>query len=105
MSKFTARVRFVFCSLGGRGMVMLRVRVETVRPGQHPSEVVVAVTTADGDREELIVDQRSLQNDTLRIGYPVAGEENRLLVELPRETLRGRWRIWVKPESLIREAA
>ncbi len=84
---------------------MLRIRVEKIRPGQHPSEVVMAVTTADGNKEELIVDQRSVHDNTLRVGYPVAGEPNRLLVELPRETLRGSWRIWVKPETLIREAA
>ncbi len=52
------------------------------------------------------MDQRSLRNDTLRVGYPVdQNAENHFLVELPRETLRGIWRVWVREDALIREAA
>ena len=40
---------------------MCRVKVRTVGVGQHPSEAVVAITTADGKQEELIVDKRSLE--------------------------------------------
>lgn len=84
---------------------MHRVKVERVREGQHPNEVVVAVTTADGSREVLIVDKRSLRNGTIRVGYPVAADKTRLLVELPRETLTGISRVWVPSKSVIREAA
>jgi hypothetical protein len=84
---------------------MLRVKVEQVREGQHPSEVVVSVTTADGGREELIVDRRSLHDGTLEVGYPVGRDRDRVLVELPRETLRGVWRVWVSATSLVGDAA
>jgi hypothetical protein len=84
---------------------MLRLKVERIREGQHPSELVVAVTTADGQREELIVDQRSLTGDTIEIGYPVGSEKNRLLVELPRETLRGLWRVWVGQDDVTKGVA
>ena len=83
---------------------MLRLKVNKVRDGLHPSEAVVEVVTADGQRECLVVDHRSLLNDTLRIGYPVGRENGRLLVELPRETLRGLWRVWVKEDSVVEEA-
>jgi hypothetical protein len=85
---------------------MLRVKVHRLRRGLHPNEVIVAVTTADGSREELVVDKRSLRDDdTIRIGYPVAGEDGRLLVELPRESFRGINRVWVFGESLVPDEA
>lgn len=85
---------------------MLRVKVQRLRQGLHPNEVIVAVKTADGSSEELVVDKRSLRNDdTLRVGYPVAGENNRLLVELPRETFRGTNRVWVFGDALVSDEA
>lgn len=76
----------------------MRLKVKTIGDGQHPSESVVVLETADGGSEELIVDKRSISNETLRIGYPISRDGDRLLVELPRETLRGSWRVWVKQD-------
>lgn len=84
---------------------MARIKVQEVGKGLHPSEVVVEVRTADGDLEKLVVDRRSLEAGTLNVGYPVGWERDRFLVELPRETLRGLWRIWVKADTLVEEAA
>jgi hypothetical protein len=83
---------------------MPRVKIERVRDGQHPSEVVVAVRTADGRTEKLIVDERSIRNEAIEVGYPVGRDENRLLVELPRESVRGLWRVWIEPGTMIEEA-
>ena len=83
---------------------MYRVKVQTVGDGQHPSEAVVSVTTADGKQEKLIVDKRSLEGKgSLRVGYPLRREGDRYLVELPRETMRGNWRIWIRKEDLKSE--
>jgi hypothetical protein len=86
---------------------MYRVKVRTVGVGQHPSEAVVSVNTADGKQEELIVDKRSLEpssegrdRDTLRVGYPLKSKSGQFLIELPRETMRGAWRVWVKQDEL-----
>lgn len=76
----------------------MRLKVTTIGDGQHPSESVVKLETADGGSEELIVDKRSIDSDTLQIGYPISREGDRLLVELPRETLRGSWRVWVNQD-------
>jgi hypothetical protein len=84
---------------------MYRVKVRTVGDGQHPSETVVAVTTADGKQEELIVDKRSLERGSLRIGYPLRSRAGEFLIELPRETMRGSWRIWVRENELEQERA
>lgn len=84
---------------------MAQVKIEQVREGQHPSEVVVAVRTADGGSEKLVVDKRSIRNDALDVGYPVGEDKDKLLVELPRESVRGLWRVWVNRDSVIEGAA
>jgi hypothetical protein len=83
---------------------MYRVKVRMVGTGQHPSEVIVAVTLPDGKQEELIVDQRSVEGEALRIGYPLRHHEGQYLIELPRETMRGSWRVWVPEREVYREA-
>lgn len=83
---------------------MYRVKVRTIGVGQHPSEAVVSVTTADGKQEKLIVDRRSLENkESLRVGYPLRQDGDQVLIELPRETMRGSWRIWIKRDDLESE--
>ncbi len=72
----------------------MRVKIEEIGAGQHPSEKVVKIETNDGP-EQLVVDQRSIENQTLDVGYPVGQHNGHFLVELPRETFRGAWRVWV----------
>lgn len=84
---------------------MPRIRIEKLGEGQHPSEVLVAVRTADGTLEKVVVDQRSLRDDTLEVGYPVGEKGADFLVELPRESVRGVWRVWVPRNVFSEEAA
>ena len=80
---------------------MPHVRIEQVGKGQHPSEVVVAVHTADGGTEKLIVDRRSIRDNMLDVGYPVGEDKDRWFIELPRESLRGIWRVWIARNALV----
>jgi hypothetical protein len=80
---------------------MARIRIEQLGEGQHPSEIVVAVRTADGSLEKLIVDRRSIRDNSLEVGYPVGENGANLLVELPRESVRGVWRVWVPREAIL----
>lgn len=84
---------------------MYRLKVQHVGNGQHPSEVVVSVRTADGIDEELIVDAQSIKNGSVRVGYPIVAQDSRFLVELPRETLGGKWRVWVEKGNLVENRA
>ncbi len=84
---------------------MLRLMVDEIGDGQHPSELMVSVATADGQREKMVIDRRSLKEGTIEVGYPVGSQDNRFLIELPRETLRGFWRVWVGKDRLIEGAA
>jgi hypothetical protein len=73
---------------------MARVKISKIGQGQHPSELMISVNTQSG-KETLIVDQRSVQGDSIDVGYPVGGDDEFLLVELPRETMSGQWRVLV----------
>jgi hypothetical protein len=78
---------------------MMKVRVLEVGKGLHPSEAVVAIKTNDGD-QSLVIDRRSLQNGFISIGYPIREKDRKYLIELPRETSSGLWRVWVDGTQL-----
>ncbi|MGO9675600.1 MAG: hypothetical protein ACLPSF_15770 [Methylocella sp.] len=78
---------------------MMKVKVTEVGNGLHPSEVVVAIKTCDGD-QSLVVDRRALQNGFIAIGYPIRENDRKYLIELPRETSSGSWRVWVERSQL-----
>lgn len=73
----------------------MRVKVETIGVGQHPSEKIVSVETKEGP-QQLVVDERSIHSHSLDVGFPVGEHNGHYLVELPRETSRGEWRVWVE---------
>ena len=82
-------------------MTMMRLKVEEVGKALHPSEAVVAIKTADGN-ERLVVSRRSIQNNAIQVGWPLGKKDkNIFLVELPRETQTGSWRVWVDGSQLI----
>lgn len=78
----------------------MQVQIETQTAAIHPNEVVVTIGTVDGS-EQLVVHKRSMIGSSLEIGYPIAAEGDRYLIELPRETFSGLWRIWVPKESIV----
>jgi hypothetical protein len=79
----------------------MRLMVEIVGRSLHPSEVVVEVQTIHGP-ERLVVNERSLKNNTIDIGHPVAlHEDAQYLVELPAETDSGAWRVWVDKNKVV----
>ncbi len=78
---------------------MYRLRVQTVREGLHPTEVVISVNTVKG-LVNLVIDKESLIEELIEVGYPVARREGQMLVELPRETTSGQWRVWVEDDAV-----
>jgi hypothetical protein len=79
----------------------MRIKISIVGPGLHPSEVVIALETREGV-EGLVIDKENLdEGGYLHVGWPVGGDANDYLVELPRETFRGRWRVWMKKDRIL----
>jgi hypothetical protein len=81
---------------------MMRLLVEKIGTGLHPSEVSVSVKTVDGT-QRLVVSNRSIKDNSISVGFPLGERPDALLVELPRETQSGAWRVWVRTDQLIEE--
>lgn len=75
-------------------------KIENLGSGLHPSELVVGINAKDGD-EAVAVDRASVFEDKLSIGWPVGQEGNFYLVELPRQSFSGKWRVWVKKSCVL----
>lgn len=79
----------------------MRIKVEPKGNGLHPSEIVVGVYTKEGT-EYLAVSKDSVQDQTIEVGWPVGQNDDCYLVELPRETFTGFWRVWVAKRDVFR---
>ncbi len=77
----------------------MRIKIEKQEAGPIPSETVVAIRTAAGSTEEVIVDSSQVDARGVEVGF-IGQRGDEVLVELPRETLKGRWRLWV-PKSAV----
>jgi len=76
------------------------VKCDVLVAGPGPSEQVVEIATSDG-AEEVVLHSSALDSQG-RIEVGVLGyDKDRALIELPRESASGRWRIWVPATALI----
>ena len=82
---------------------MMRLKVEKIGEGLHPSEIVVSVKGKDGPTALVLDPSIIFEDGTVNVGWPVATNGNLFLIELPRETMNGSWRIWVPGEELKSE--
>lgn len=78
----------------------MRLRVTRLVEGPGPGEVVVEIVTTSGITEEIVLHTRAIEGDMVEIGYPIFQSEDKSLVELPRESVSGRWRVWVPSSSV-----
>ena len=79
----------------------MRLRVDRLGEGPGPGEVVVGVTTITGAIEQVVVHDLGMVDDTIDVGYPLASSEERSLIELPRESVSGKWRLWVPQSAMV----
>lgn len=77
---------------------MCRVYCE-IEPGLISSEKVARLLTADGRHEEVVVSNKMIKGKTL-CASEVGRDGNNVLVELPRESSSGKWRVWVKDTQI-----
>ena len=67
--------------------------------GLMPAEKIARIESADGKLEEVSVSTQNISGDKL-MASEIGRHEGRVLVELPRESASGRWRIWVKESAI-----
>jgi hypothetical protein len=77
----------------------MRLKCHTLMQGPGPSEATVGISTADG-MDEVVVDASLVHNDELEVSRVLERTKDRALVELPRESASGRWRVWVPRSEL-----
>ena len=68
--------------------------------GFMPNEKIAIIEGADGGFEEVTVPIQSISANQLLGASAVGSHEGKVLVELPRESASGRWRMWVKASSI-----
>lgn len=68
--------------------------------GSIPTEAVVEIPTVGGS-EEVVVHTSQVSADSVEVGFIGRKEaDGSVLIELPRESVSGRWRVWV-PKSEV----
>jgi hypothetical protein len=67
--------------------------------GLMPAEKIARIENADGSMDEVSVSTKNLTDDRLVVSE-IGRSDGRVLVELPRESASGRWRVWVKESSI-----
>lgn len=67
--------------------------------GLMPAEKIARIERADGRFEEVFVSTKNLIGNAL-LASEIGRREGEVLVELPRESASGRWRVWVKESSI-----
>ncbi len=86
------------------------VRCTVIKNGPGPSELIASVATSDGSSEELILSEEDITHGYMDVGNPLSKRDDKFyLIELPRESASGRWRVWVSESEtrseLMAEAA
>jgi hypothetical protein len=82
----------------------MRVRVQKVGRCDRPSGVVVELITAMGPLQLVVADDE-VQKDSVDVGYPLRRDNDLVFVALPRPTLTGSFRVWVRAEDVLPNAA
>ena len=83
--------------------LLSKVKAEKISKGMIPSERFVLIRTAEGHNEEVPVHKSQIKNGYLLVSR-IHSEEDKILIELPRESSSGSWRIWV-PRDRFQGAA
>jgi hypothetical protein len=86
---------------------MIRVSTNSVFPGLVPAEKIARIELAGGEIEEVSVSADDINANNELIAYFIGRDDKggRVLVELPRESASGRWRLWVNANSVRASAA
>jgi len=77
----------------------MRIKFAGRRAGPVALEAVVAIPTARGQTEEVVVHRGYLDERSLEVTY-IGEQDGLLLVELPRQSMSGRWRVWVSKSAV-----
>ncbi|WP_298216871.1 hypothetical protein [Acidocella sp.] len=78
---------------------MQRVKTNEVVDGPGPSEKVATITTSGGIEQVVLHSSALDSSNYMEIGF-LGYKEDLALIELPRESASGKWRVWVNKSEL-----
>jgi len=79
---------------------MVKVSTNKVTEGLMPAEKIALIEIAGGGLEEVSVSDADISDDNKLLASFIGQDKERVLVELPRESASGRWRIWVNASAV-----
>lgn len=79
---------------------MCKVRCEVVMNGPGPNEQIVKIREASGFYEEVVATIGAVTNGFLETSHILGRDAEKVLVELPRESASGKWRLWVSERDI-----
>jgi hypothetical protein len=68
--------------------------------GFTPTEKIARILGADGKVDDVVVSVKSITSNHLLLAAEIGRRDDKVLVELPRESASGRWRMWVNASSI-----
>ena len=68
--------------------------------GFTPNEKIARIQGADGKFDEVIVSKQNIKNNKLIASEIGRDDKGKVLIELPRESTSGRWRMWVNASAV-----
>jgi hypothetical protein len=79
---------------------MIKLSTNSVTDGLMPAEKIAIIEVESGEIEEVSVSEGDISPDNKLIASEIGRQGERVLIELPRESASGRWRVWVKSASV-----
>jgi hypothetical protein len=81
---------------------MKRLLIRQVGTGlPHLNETIVAIKTADGHVERLVISRRLIENSSIPVESALEETKNTILIEFPSEIVTGARRVWVNKDELV----
>ncbi|MFY9909397.1 MAG: hypothetical protein WCF22_15540 [Candidatus Sulfotelmatobacter sp.] len=68
--------------------------------GFTPNEKIARIQGADGKFDEVVVSKQNIEGNKLLASEIGRDAKGKVLIELPRESTSGRWRMWVNASSV-----
>jgi len=78
----------------------MRVKVQQIGSGVRPHDIVVELNTVNGP-QRLVVDDSAVEGNSLSVGYPLRRDDLFAYVALPKATISGSFRVWVREQDLV----
>lgn len=79
---------------------MIRVSPRSIEDGLMPEEKIARIEAIGGQIEEVSVSVKDISTDNKLIVSEIGRQGERVLVELPRESASGRWRVWINANAI-----